>query len=250
MEFSLAPWSYCWSGSSSGTCADGQPPQAPADIGRPGEVEVGFPVAGFTFSATAERFGVKCGRRQTTNLDSTGPTTYRLRPIGAADDYLITLFGKGGGDGAMRGDVAASFRWHTPSNGPNEAPSASIGILVGDPPNVHGSGAILSLSALRTTPPEGRISASVTVTSADGSSMVMPLDRQNFDCWPEGYVSFTGAKELGERAALLGPAPFRYEVDVAIGTTRYHASSMWPGDGQPECSSCVVLHFIPPLPGL
>lgn len=245
-EISLSASSFCWGGG----CADGPAPESPPDIGSPGEIEVSFPATGVHFVATAVPFGEKCGRTQTFPLAMTGPTTHRLLPIGAAGDYVIGLFGKGTGSGPAGGDLYASFRWHTRSDGPNEAPSASVGIMVGDPPEVHSFGVILSLQGLRATPPQGRISATAVVTSQDGASMSIDLQRQNADCWPEGYVSFTAAKELGEQAALLGPAPFTYDIVLTMNATRYHATSTWPGDGKPQCSSCVVLHFSPPLPGL
>ena len=69
-----------------GVCADGHPPESPPDIGRPEEIEVEFPVPGFSFTATARPHGVACGRAHSVTLEPIGPTTYRLRPVGAAGD--------------------------------------------------------------------------------------------------------------------------------------------------------------------
>lgn len=52
--FELAPWSGCISGSSSGFCWDGTPPEDPVDIGVvTGEVEVVSDLAGWRWQAMA-----------------------------------------------------------------------------------------------------------------------------------------------------------------------------------------------------
>ena len=124
-ELVLDPWSYCWTEGTMSVCADGVPPDPLPDVGSPDEIEVAFDVPGWYFTATAVATGQTCGRAQTVELEATGPTTHRLRPVGAAGDYRIELTGRGGPVVGDRGDVGASFRWHTPHDGPDVAPSAT-----------------------------------------------------------------------------------------------------------------------------
>lgn len=91
-------------------CADGVPPDPLPDVGSPHEIEVAFDAPGWNFTATAVARGQTCGRAQTVELEATGPTTYRLAPIGAAGDYERALFGRSGETVGDRGDVSVSFR--------------------------------------------------------------------------------------------------------------------------------------------
>ena len=132
-ELVLDPWAFCWTEGTMSVCADGLPPDPLPDVGSPDEIEVAFDAPGWYFTATAVATGQTCGRAQTVELEATGPTTHRLRPIGAAGDCQISLTGHGGPVVGDRGDVAVSFRWHTPHNGPDVAPSATASIVGGDP---------------------------------------------------------------------------------------------------------------------
>lgn len=153
-ELVLDPWAFCWSEGMMSVCADGFAPDPLPDVGSPGEIEVAFDVPGWYFTATAVATGQTCGRAQTVELEATGPTTHRLRPIGAAGDYQISLTGRGGPAAGDRGDVAASFRWHTPRNGPDVAPSATASIVGGS----RGSGVLRGRDDVAeppTEPPNG-----------------------------------------------------------------------------------------------
>jgi hypothetical protein len=248
-EIALTPWTYCWSAEGAGLCADGLPPDAPPDIGSAREVEVAFAATGFQFTATAERAGVRCGRAQTMPLEATGASIHRLRPIGPAGDYVVTLFGRGG-DGSVRGDLSVSFRWHTPIDGPNEAPTATASIFSGAPDRPTSYGVELSLQDLRTTPARGEARASVLVTNADGASVSIDLERRSLDCSPEGSVFFVASQEPGMRAATLGSGPFRYDATVVIDSVTYRGMGSWPDDVDEACSPCTTLRFSPALPGL
>lgn len=243
---SLRAWSYCWHAGGTGTCADGRPPTEPPDVGSPDEVAVGFPVPGWTFTATAQHHGTACGRAQTVKLQATGPTTFRLPPIGASGDADVRLFGRG-----PEGDVATSFRWHTRQDGPTEAPTATASILAGTADQIRSYGVELSMEDLRETPPPGRASAGVVVTSADGHALSVDLERRIVsDCVPEGSALFVAAEEIGLRASRLGAAPFRYDVTLVIDSTTYRGTAIWPDDMDAACSPCTRLHFTPPLPGV
>lgn len=247
-EISLDPLDYCWTEDLMGVCSHGVPPDPLPDVGSPDEVEVAFDAPGWYFTATAVASGQTCGRAQTVELEAIGPTTYRLRPIGVAGDYDITLFGRGGEVVGDRGDVSASFRWRTPQDGPDVAPSATASIVTGDPSAPDSFGVELSIENLRETPRTA--GATVVVTSSDGASLAIELERQSTECEPEGSLSFTAADALGARAARLGPAPFRYDVTLVLDGSTSRGTATWPDDEDPECSPCTRLRFSPPLPGL
>lgn len=249
-ELRLVPWSFCWSGPGAGVCADGRPPEDPPDIGDPGQVDVAFPATGFGFVATAERHGVRCGRSESAPLQPTGETTWRLSPLGPAGDYDVTLAGRSTESAPDKGDLAVTFRWHTPRAGASEPPAATASVLAGQPGDVRSDGVELAVHDLRTTPAAGQASARVVVTSANGASLPVDLERRTSDCVPEGSVFFTGAKQLGDRAATLGPAPFRYDVSLVLDGVTYRGTGAWPDDVDPACAPCTRLRFDPPLPGL
>ena len=249
-EIKLLAWSFCWSGAGKGVCADGHPPDSPPDIGDPSELEVAFDSPGFRFVATAEHHGVTCGRAQSMPLQATGATTWRLTPLGPPGDYDVTLFGRGTEGSADKGDLAATFRWHTPKAGPNEAPTATASIIAGGQPEVRSFGVELSVADLMATPRPGRATARVVVTSANGAALTIDLERRDLECVPEGSVSFIGPSEVGQQAARLGPPPFRYDVTLVLDSATYRGTGSWPGDVDADCSPCTRLRFTPPLPGL
>ncbi len=219
-------------------------------MGSPGEIEITFPVPGFRFTATTHRHGEMCGRAQTVTLEPIGPGTHRLLPVGQAGDYVVTLSGRSGEGVMPKGDVSASFRWHSPRDGPNEAPTAAASILAGSPTDLRSFGVGLEVHDLRATPRPGRVAATAVVTSREGASMTIDLERRSEECADEGSVFFDAAEALGEQAARLGSAPFRYDITLVIDSIPYHGTATWPDDVDPACSPCTPLRFNPPLPGL
>jgi hypothetical protein len=245
----LSAWSSCWRTPTVGTCADGGPPAQPPDIGDPAQLEVEFAAADWRFTATAVPTGQECGRPQSAELPATGPTTHGLAPIGPAGDYTITLFGRAREGAAQGGDVATTFRWHTPRRGPNEAPTATASIIAGRPTEPVSFGVELSARALGVPTPPGTARASVLVTSSNGASISIDLQpRPVGDCVPEGTLYLGGPEELGKAAARLGPAPFRYDVTLVLEGVPYRGRGVWPDDQLSECSPCTTLRFDPPLP--
>lgn len=101
--FDLHAWTYCYDTG----CADGSPPVNPPDLGEAAQIEVEFPLDGWTFQAEFVPVGDACPRRHTVPVESTGDGTYVLVPAGHADTYDVTLFGRG------NGDLFVTFRWTT-----------------------------------------------------------------------------------------------------------------------------------------
>jgi hypothetical protein len=235
---SLEAWTACWGNG----CYDGVPPVDLPYIGSPDEIVVEFAVSGWEFSATVQPAGEACGRRQTEPLEQVSDTVHRLVPVGVADDYEVTLFGRGPG-----GDVFVSFRWSTPTDGVMPVPAATASILADHDGRVDSYGVEVPVWNLADTPEPA--SGQVTVIAAEGSSYTFELIRQDLDC-SKGAVFFTAPEEDGLAAAALGLPPFTYEVTLDLEGRTYVGTGVWPDDVDPECGPCVRLTFTPPLPAL
>ncbi len=237
----LEAWTYCF-----GTaCVDGMPPAQPADVGSPAVVIIEFPLDDWSFEAEfVVTAGGECPRRQSVPVEQTAPGQYLLEPAGHADAYDVTLFGRGDGGG---GDLFVTFRWTTPADGPMPLPEARIAVLADHDGQVDSYGIELELSDLAVTPREA--SAEVTVTAADGESLSFSATRAP-GCMAEGTVYWDGPDEAGLRAAMLGPAPFTYLVEVVLYGTQHAATAAWPGDQIAGYEPSVSLEFDPPLPAL
>jgi len=98
-EVRLDAWTYCFGN----VCADGLAPESPPSVGTSDRVGVEFPLEGWTFDATFQRAGEPCAREQYAALQQTGPTSFELVPLGPADIYEVTLFGRGDGDLSSQG---------------------------------------------------------------------------------------------------------------------------------------------------
>lgn len=184
------------------------------------------------------------------DLPATGPTTHRLLPIGKAGDYTMTLNGRSTDSAANAGDVVTTFRWHTPTNGPNEAPSATLSLLA-TPPEARASlGAELSATALGVSTRAGQAKAAAVVTSSTGASLRLEFQDPSDECMPDGSLFLRSDGEDGRRLATLGPPPFRYDVTLVLGNATYRGTGTWPGDEISACSPCTRLRFDPPLPAL
>lgn len=237
-ELTLEPWTACWGNG----CYDGAPPEVLPDIGSPENILVEFPTSGWEFTATVQPVGEECGRRQSERLEPIGDTTHRLVPIGFADDYEVTLFGRGPG-----GDVFVSFRWKTPTDGVLPVPAATASILADHDGRVDSYGVEVSVWNLAATP--AQVTGEVTVTSAGGRNHRFQLTPQDFDC-SAGSIFLTAPIEDGLTAAQLGSSPFTYQVVLELDGFGHLGTAVWPDDVDPECDPCVTLTFTPPLPAV
>lgn len=222
-------------------CVSGGPPDPPPSVGSPEQVLVDFPLEGWSFVAIFQPVGEKCGRMQTIELERNAQGSFVLQPAGYASTYDVTLFGRG------NGDLATTFRWTTPFDGPLPAPEASLALVSGEPGDVTSYGVELIVSNLAETPQ--RASATVTVTAANRESLTFEAVRAN-GCRSEGTVVWDGPDDEGLTAAELGPAPFRYEVAVTLDGKQYVAHAEWPADEIKGNEPSVTLAFHPALPAL
>jgi hypothetical protein len=234
----LRAWTYCYGN----LCADGSPPAAPADVGSPDEVIVEFPLPDWSFTASFQPAGKPCGRIQEASLEPVGDGRFVLRPVGHADTYDVTLFGRGDGD------LFTTFRWTTPADGPLPTPEARLAVLAGHDGEVDSYGVELELTNLAHTPKQA--SARITVRAADGAEVTFDATRSSMGCFPEGTVYWDGPDAKGLEAAGLGEGPFTYRVDIVLDGIRHVAEAEWPADEIRGNEPSVGLEFSPGLPSL
>lgn len=237
-QIELAPWSYCYDRG----CADGIPPTDPPDVGGPEQVLVEFPLPGWSFTASFTPAGERCGRVQEVPLEETGDGEFLLRPAGYAGPYDVMLFGQG------NGDLAVTFRWNTPTDGPLPVPEARLAVLADHDGEVDSYGVELSLTNLAQTPNEA--SATITVRARNGEEITFEATRARSKCVPEGSVYWDEPDRQGLAAAALGDSPFTYGVDLSLDGARYSATVTWPDDEIPGNEPSVPLLFTPELPAL
>jgi hypothetical protein len=234
----LRAWTYCYRT----LCADGSPPAAPADVGSPEEVLAEFPLPHWSFTASFQPAGKRCGRIQEASLEPAGDGRFVLRPVGRAGTYDVTLFGRGDGD------LFTTFRWTTPADGPLAAPAARLAVLADHDGGVDSYGVELELVNLAQTPK--RASARITVRAADGAEVTFDATRSRMGCFPEGKVYWDGPDAKGLEAAGLAEGPFTYRVEVVLDGTRHVAEADWPEDQIRGNEPSVALEFTPGLPSL
>jgi hypothetical protein len=236
----LAAWTYCYQT----TCADGFPPDPLPSVGSGDQLEVTFPLEGWTFTAAFRRADDPCARTQTVELQRTGPTSFLLDPAGPAGTYAVELFGRGDGD------LFVSFGWTTTTDGPMPEPEARLAVLADDDGRIDSYGVELVLSNLDESP--STATATITVTAANGRSLTFdaqPGEQPQGRCPViEGLVSWFGPDDQGRASARLGPAPFTYDVVVTLDGVEHRARAVWPDDEIPDLGPSVALDFEPARP--
>jgi hypothetical protein len=237
-SLALHAYSYCYGN----VCADGFPPEDPPSVGSPDHVLIDFPLEGWSFHATFQPTGQRCGRMQTVPLHGTARGSFALRPAGQAGTYDVKLFGRG------NGDLVTVFRWSTPSDGPLPVPKSWLALLAGHDGQLDSYGVELGVSNLAKTPKKA--SAKITATAANGESTTFEATRSRQHCQPEGTVYWDGPDDIGLVAAGLGPAPFTYKVALTLDGRRYMATADWPADVIKGNEPSVTLNFTPALPAL
>ena len=101
----LDPWTFCYGASSVMMCADGFPPNPLPEAGAGDELEITFPVEGWTFSASFQSVDHPSAPATAVEVERTGPDSFTLRPNGLTGTFEVELFGQG------TGDVIVSLLW-------------------------------------------------------------------------------------------------------------------------------------------
>ena len=239
-ELQLPPYTWCYTNG----CVDGVRATPPSLAGRPAEVRVEVPTAGWHLTATFTHAGESCGRRQIVEPIRAADGSFMLRPAGPAGRYDVDLFAQGDG-----GDMVATFRWLTSVDGPLATPAARLAVIADHDGHPDSYGVELAIDNLARTPTGSQ--AHIAVTAANGRSVEFDAEHaDNPGCLPEGSIYFDGPDDQGKRAAALGPAPFTYKVTLVLGGRTYRASADYPDDVIAGNEPSVSLTFLPPLPAL
>lgn len=234
----LKAWTSCYGS----MCMDGIPPRDPPDVGNPPRVVVEFPLENWTFKALFDTAGPQCARPFPAKLDEIEPGRFVLDPAGYAGEYDVTLSGRG-----PDGDVAVTFRWTTPSDGPLPTPSSYVGIIADRDGQPSSYGVEMSVSHLAAEP--DHVDATITVTASDGDSLTFS-PRLHRGCRTDGSLWWDGPTAKGKQAADLGPPPFTYDVELDLDGRTHRARAVWPEDVIRRLAPYVRLDFVPSLPAL
>jgi hypothetical protein len=234
----LRPWTSCYVAA----CLDGVPPPNPPDVGSPEQIVVEFPVEGWRLQAGFEAVGERCPRTYPAGLDEIEPGRFLLTPAGYADEYDVTLSGRGPG-----GDAYTTFRWTTLSDGPLPSPSAQLGIVTDKDGTIGSYGVEMWVEGLAVGPEE--VDATITLTAADGDSLTFSPHLTG-GCRAAGNLGWDAPRATAREAVRLGPAPFTYDVRLTLDGRTYDASATWPDDVFDTFHGYVRLEFSPALPAL
>lgn len=244
--------SSCWMVAGAGMCRDGVLPQRFVDVGSPDSLEFSFPVAGWTFQAdfapedSLRPNGDRCWRSRMTVLEPEADGTFHLDPMGPPATYAVGLFGNG-----PQGDWSGTFLWTTTRAGAEPPATATASIVWAPHGKVEGDhGFSLSVAGLTTTPRTA--SASITATAATGRSTTFDAGEPHFGCRGSGTVDWLDPKsQRSQQVAVLGPAPFTYDVTLVLDGVEHHATATWPDDHVEDPfnddPAPVPLRFDPPL---
>ena len=241
-KLDIKPYSYCYDN----VCAEGIRAKTLPSIGSPESIVVELGLKDWKIEAT---FGVPdggdpyCSRSQSTTLKPNADGLYPLTPLGRAGTYDVDLFGHGKG-----GDVAGSFRWQTPTDGPLATPSAVMALIADHDGKPDSYGFELILTNLATTPET--VSATIKVTAANGQTLTLTPRVAGPGCRSDGNVTFTLADNKARAAGAIGGLPFTYDVTIVLDGTRYRATAKYPDDEITGNEPNVALGFSPALPAL
>lgn len=248
-ELAIHPYTYCYDGG----CVDGFDADPP-DIGSPGEIRVHVPVPEFELSVYARELtrkprpdkpftDVTCGGRSfEVPVEDLGDGWYAVRPFGPAAHYDIQLFAQGGGD------MVASLRWRTPTDGPMPTPSARLALIADNDGEPDSYGLELAVDDLAETPRTAR--AEIEVTAGDGRSMAITAEQSKDPCRSAGDLYFDRPDKPAKEAAQLGDFPFTTTVTLTLDGRTYRATAVYPDDEIRGNEPSVALRFAPALPGL
>lgn len=239
-------WTYC----GPGFCADGAPSAHPPKVGSPDALEFEFDHAGWDFESVTFREhgtrgpdGYRCAREVVVAAERTGEHTFRIHPAGHAGEWDVDIFGRGPG-----GDAVTTVHWRTPVDGAfPERATGQAAVLADHDGELDSYGVELGLVDLDRHYPGA--TAQITVTSAEGRSLTIPLRSRDGDCYSEGTLSFHAGVERGREAVELGSAPFTYAAEVTLAGKSHVGTGVWPDDTHDEITPAIPLSdWQPALP--
>lgn len=128
---------------------------------------------------------------------------------------------------------------------PVGAATLELTAFTGGPTWTTGGGPELHLADLARTPASA--AASWTVTDRAGSSVTVPLRREESRCERDGAVSFQGRELTPAELDSLSGASVTYTVEVSLDGKTYTGTAQWPQDETSE-APYTRFTFEPPLP--
>lgn len=239
-QIDLRPWTIC----ALTYCADGFPDDENLpDVGAVDHLAFGFDLSDWEFrNVTFRELDVDCPRTISIEATRTGERTFRIDPAGPAGRWAVDIFGRG-----PDGDAVTTVEWTTRSDG-SYGPSASgvAAVLADHDGELDSYGVELALSHLDRWYDDAE--ATITVTSADGRSVTIPV-RAPRNCDTAGNLFFHAPDDRGREATVLGEGPFTYTAEVVLGGRTYTGTGNWPDDQIKGYAPNVKLAWDPLLPG-
>lgn len=221
-QLALNPFAYCWSSRGQTVCADGAPPDPlPALTVNGGEsLTIDFPLD-WTLQGTLYVGEGYCDGSSIVDIDLNDAAFEELGPAGT---YRVEVFGRG-----EEGDGAWAFELTTTEDQPGPPPFVQVLWYPSDRDLDEGASFGAQLGNL-TTKPE-KVSAVVTVTSADGGSEDFELQGDVDDnCWGS-TVGFAGPDNLTAQVLELGSAPYDVTISFSLDETLIMSPTFtWPDD--------------------
>ena len=256
VALNVSPFTYCWSEENTSGCADGALPDPLPNAGHfAGPVRFSFPLEDWTWNASmTSQEGASGGG--TTVRPTDEPGVWEIEPAGSPGPAVVVLQGRG-----AQGEVNVAFAVDMTVVGPEPEPVADFAAffgeldgrraadltseeLAGAEVNTTHFGLTIVYLADDTAP-----AATVRVVAANGAEGSVKLGPHQDGEDPEGNGSIALQSSQAEAQDLLalGPPPFRFFLDVAIGGTTHSAEFVYPDDLNSETTSFQPA-FEPALP--
>jgi hypothetical protein len=239
----VQPWTACLGNG----CWDGAPGLGGPipSVGSPDALYFAFDYPGWRFQwVSFNPVDDECeGRSITVRAAPVTDRIFRVDPAGLRGEWRVDVFGRA----PAGGDAVTSVRWTTPDNGSMPKPGAT-GSLFTDQDGKRVApygGPELHLADLARTP--ARATASWTVTDRGGTSVTVPLRREESRCERAGAVSFQGRELTPAELDSLSSASVTYTVDLSLDGKTYTGTAQWPQDETAE-APYARFAFDPPLP--
>jgi hypothetical protein len=240
-ELRVAPTTW----SLDGNADTGAVSDAPS-VGDPDVLYVFVPVSGWSTVSAVQYTGsdaFSCdGLAYDAAVEDLGGGWAAVRPTGPSGQYTLELFsasGPGSGMFSPIGEMYGHLRWNVSSGIPVPPATASVSLVADSAGTIEAWDLIVEIVNL--DPPTTDISAEVTVTSAEGNSLVLRPEPTDL-CVGQAVnlnLPFTETQEV----LALGGAPFTYDVRLTIDGVTYNGSATYTTG-----TNSVPLVFDTPLP--
>jgi hypothetical protein len=237
------PWTACLGDG----CWDGGPGLGGPipSVGSPDALYFAFDYPGWEFHwVSFNPVDDECGGRSiTVRATPVTDRIFRVDPAGPRGEWRVDVFGRA----PAGGDAVTSVLWTTPGDGSMPQPRVTGSLFTdqdGKRVSAYG-GPELHLADLARTPTSA--AASWTVTDRAGTSVTVPLRREESRCERGGAVSFQGDELTAGELDSLSGGSVTYTVELSLDGKAYTGTAQWPQDETAEAPS-TRFTFETPLP--